>query len=268
MPTVLIIESNTPDMVAAGQSAARPFVACFSALAPGLQARVAAPYAQPVHADQLKGCQAVVFTGSGVGWGVDAPQAAPLRAAFDLVAKAGLPMWGSCNGLQLAAFMLGGAVGPSDRGVELGLARDMRLSDAGRTHPAMAGRENGFSAPCIHRDEVTALPPAMVVLASNAHSHVQMAVCEGQGVQFWGSQYHPELSLADIADYLRQRDGVFAQHGTALAQLEAVAQNPDAAPSLGGAPADLAMPQRARELTNWLVHIGMAETLSSAARIG
>jgi hypothetical protein len=30
----------------------------------------------------------------------------------------------------------------------------------------------------------------------------------------------------------------------------------------------LAMPQRARELTNWLVHIGMAETLSSAARIG
>ena len=87
-------------------------------------------------------------------------------------------------------------------------------------------------------------------------------------MKFGGSQYHPEQTLADIADYLRRREGVFAQHGRAWAQLGGVAQNPDAAPSLGGAPADLAMPQRARELTNWLVHIGMAETLSSAARIG
>ena len=268
MPTVLIIESNTPEMVAAGQSGARPFVTCFSALAPGLEARVAAPYAQPLQAAQVAGCVGVVFTGSGVGWGVDGPQAAPLRAAFDLVAAAGLPIWGSCNGLQLGAYMLGGGVGPSANGTELGLACDITLTDAGRQHPAMVGRSSGFSAPCIHRDEVTALPSGMVVLAGNAHSQVQMAVYEGQGVQFWGSQYHPELSLADIADYLRQRDGVFARHSALLAQIEAVAHSPSTAATLGGCPADLELHQRARELRNWLVHIGMAETLSSAARIG
>jgi GMP synthase (glutamine-hydrolysing) len=132
----------------------------------------------------------------------------------------------------------------------------------------MAGRSSGFSAPCIHRDEVTALPSGMVVLAGNAHSQVQMAVYEGQGVQFWGSQYHPELGLADIADYLRLRDGVFARHSALLAQIETVAHSPSTAATLGGCPADLELHQRARELRNWLVHIGMAETLSSAARIG
>ena len=53
------------------------------------------------------------------------------------------PVWGSCNGLQLAAVVLGGSVAASPNGIEIGLAKDMMKTTDGQAHPMLAAREEG-----------------------------------------------------------------------------------------------------------------------------
>ncbi len=138
-----------------------------------------------------------------------------MRAALD----AGLPVLGSCWGLQVGAVVTGGDVAPSPNGREVGVARKVRLNEAGRAHPMYAGKAAVFDSPCIHYDEVTALPAAATVLASNHHSPVQAAVIPHGAGLFWGVQYHPEFDMPHIADiYVRYRDdmvgdGFFADDG-------------------------------------------------------
>lgn len=200
MPNILIVEATPAVLIAQGRF---DFATCFRpvlrALDPSLSVKQTNPYDTPFDPQLLTQADAVIFAGSSVDWTTDAPEAAPLRAAMEMVFAAGKPVWGSCNGLQLAAVVLGGAVGASTKGVETGLARDVRITEVGRGHPMLATRQNGFAAPCIHRDEVTRLPDGAQLLAGNAHSPVQsMAFVQG-GVEFWGTQYHPELSLSQIA---------------------------------------------------------------------
>jgi GMP synthase (glutamine-hydrolysing) len=58
------------------------------------------------------------------------------RAAF----TTGAPIWGSCWGVQLATVTLGGSVRRNPRGRELGVARAITTSAAGRSHPLLATR--------------------------------------------------------------------------------------------------------------------------------
>jgi GMP synthase (glutamine-hydrolysing) len=85
------------------------------------------------------------------------------RAAF----AAGVPVWGSCWGLQLATVALGGSVRRNPRGRELPIARAISLTEAGRTHPLFSARPLVFDALCSHLDEVETLPPNAEVLAAN-----------------------------------------------------------------------------------------------------
>ena len=174
MTRILIVEGNSPSLLAQGVApAARPFVRTFGSLAPDLILRHAAPYDRPLTRADLD-ADGVVFTGSGDSWSADAPQAAPQRAAMRAAFDAGLPVWGSCNGLHLATVVLGGAVGPSPNGQEAGWARDIRIR---QPHPMLAQRQDGFAAPCIHRDEVRRAPSGACVLAGNSHSAVQAMAC-------------------------------------------------------------------------------------------
>ena len=248
-PTILIVESNSPDITATGRLAATPFVETLAALDPGIETRTVAPYEAPL--ETVEGVDGIIFTGSGVMWPVDAPEAAPLRDAMELALRAELPIWGSCNGLQLGALVLGGAVGASPNGQELGMARDMSLTKAGADHAMMAGRAAGFAVPCLHRDEVQRLPEGATLLAGNAHSPVQAMVYERCGVRFWGTQYHPEMSARSVAEGLRGY-GLFQDRSADLEALERAEEDAEAARRLGSSPAELAPPNRARELANWL----------------
>jgi GMP synthase (glutamine-hydrolysing) len=66
------------------------------------------------------------------------------RAAF----TAGVPTWGSCWGLQVATVALGGTVRRNPRGRELGVARAIATTAAGRSHPLLAARPSIFDALC------------------------------------------------------------------------------------------------------------------------
>lgn len=254
MTTILIIESNTPELLARGKSAASFFLKTFQALDASLILKVACPYAAPLPADIYEGVDGVVYTGSGVDWATNAPEAAPLRAEMERSFGRGRPVWGSCNGLQLAAVVLGGEVGASPNGFEIGPAKNITRSADGGDHAMMTGREDGWAVPCIHRDEVQSLPEGAVLVAGNPHSPVQAMAYQAGGVDFWGTQYHPEMSMADVAVSTGGR-GLFSGGQDLTADLMLADTHEEAARRLGTSTADLVLGTRARELINWLDHV-------------
>ena len=204
---ILIIDSDPADInvwkkANFGVTTGEGYAAALHACRDNLQITIVCPYdGEPV--PDPTGYAGVIFTGSAVDWSTDSPQEAPLVAAMRRCFDAKRPVMGSCNGMQLAATVLGGSNRASPNGREDGLARNIRLTDAGRTHPFLAGREDEYAAPCVHRDEVAELPTGAVLLATNDHSAVQAFAYERDGIRFWGVQYHPEYTPAYIGKRMR-----------------------------------------------------------------
>lgn len=123
------------------------------------------------------------------------------------------PSFGSCWGLQIAAVAADGDVRPNPAGREVGFARRLTPTGAGASHPLLAGRPAAYDAPAIHLDMVTALPGDCTVLATNAVSEVQAAEIRMSGGTFWGVQYHPEFSLAELAVILERRSQLLVSEG-------------------------------------------------------
>lgn len=113
-------------------------------------------------------------------------------------ANAGLPVFGSCWGLQIAAMAAGGAVAYHPRGKEVGFARKIMPTEVGEGHPLFRYKGPVFDAPCIHYDEVTRLPNGATLLASNAHSAVQAAIIPLGKTEVWAVQYHPEYDVQQV----------------------------------------------------------------------
>jgi GMP synthase (glutamine-hydrolysing) len=127
--------------------------------------------------------------------------------------RRGIPVFGSCWGLQIAAVVAGGEVAPNPKGREVGFARNITLTNAGFGHPMHAGRPASFDAPAIHGDEIVGLPNDAVITAANTLSRVQAAEIRYDKGVFWGVQYHPEFSLHDIAATLRRIRPVLLTEG-------------------------------------------------------
>lgn len=248
MTTILIVESNPTGF----PQVASEFIAVLHAIDNAVDIRIVSPYETPITHTDLQGVDGAIFTGSAVNWGVDAPEAAPLRGAMEQVFDAGIPAYGSCNGMQLAACVLGGRSAPSANGREDGLARNIRLTEAGQHHPFLTGRQSGFAAPCVHRDEVTRLPEGAVLLAGNAHSPVQAFAYDDGKIRFWGVQYHPEITPQALAGILDEIGGYPQSLRDDLRQVETDA---DAARRLGAAPGDLQPDQRVTEIRNWFASL-------------
>src|SRR5271170_4827657 len=142
------------------------------------------------------------------------------RAAF----AAGVPVWGSCWGLQLATAALGGSVRRNPRGRELAIARAITVTEAGRSHPLLASRPLVFDALCSHLDEVETLPPNAEVLAANELSSIQaMAARTPRGGSFFGTQYHPEHTLAVSAALIEMRAAELVEEGFGTEPAEIIA---------------------------------------------
>jgi GMP synthase (glutamine-hydrolysing) len=142
------------------------------------------------------------------------------RAAF----AAGVPVWGSCWGLQLATVALGGSVRRNPRGRELPIARAIALTEAGRAHPLLASRPSVFDALCSHLDEIETLPPNSQVLAANELSAIQaIATQTPWRGSFLGTQYHPEHTLAVSAALIEMRAAELVAEGFGAAPSEILA---------------------------------------------
>ena len=145
----------------------------------------------------------VIFTGSTLKVAERSPEVMRQRDLMQAGLEAGLPVFGSCWGVQLAAVVAGGDAGPNPRGPEYGFARRIAATAEGRDHPLLSGRGAAWDAPAIHSDAVIVPPSGARVLAANALLDVQaIEIPHGNGV-FWGTQYHPELDLDELAAMLR-----------------------------------------------------------------
>lgn len=142
------------------------------------------------------------------------------RAAF----AAHVPVWGSCWGLQLAAVALGGSVRRNPRGRELPIARAITVTEVGRTNAVLASRPAVFDALCSHLDEIETLPPHSQVLATNEVSAVQAIATKTEGGgSFYGTQYHPEHTLAVSAALIEMRAEELVAEGLGTAPSEIIA---------------------------------------------
>lgn len=262
---LIIVDANPRALVAKGRpDYAQIFDRVLTGIDSSVRCRRLEPYERAPEAADFDDADGVVFTGSSTDWATDAREAEPQRAAMALAFERGAPCWGSCNGLQLAATILGGAVAASPIGEELGLARAVTPTEAGRAHPMLSGRSAaGFSAPTIHRDEVSRMPEDAVLLATNAHSTVQAFAYRRGGVDFWGAQYHPELSPGDIAAGVRRKGADPAL----AALLDRSERDPAAAAALGAAPDDLEPGRRMVELKNWIAHVRARQAAETAVAV-
>ncbi len=145
-----------------------------------------------------------VWTGSALSAYWDEPAVSRQIELARAVLVAGLPCFGSCWGLQLVCTALGGEVRANPNGIEIGIARRIRVTDAGDGHAIFAGKMPVFDALAIHRDEVVALPSGAVVLARNEVSKIQaIEISTGNSI-FWGVQYHPEFDFETISILLNR----------------------------------------------------------------
>lgn len=274
MRRLLVLEGNA---AATRQGAKDPglragsalYCAALLALEPALQLDVVmaadAGAALPTGAS-LADYHGVVMGGSALHAYDDSPE---VRRQVDWLlaaGDAGLPILGSCWGLQLAAVAAGGSVARNARGREIGVARKVAATAAGAAHPLLEGKGSCFDALCIHYDDVVRLPPGAEVLAANAHCAVQAAAFPLRRSRAWGLQYHPEFDPAQIAALMRHyRDDLLAQrffadaaaHARHVALWEALAADPaDAgiAWQLGLDGDTLDDTRRRREIANWLRH--------------
>ena len=181
------------------------------------------------------------------------------RAVF----ATGAPFFGSCWGLQVAVSAAGGRVRRNPRGREFGFARRIELGEAGRRHPMFTRKPAVFEAITVHRDDVEQLPDGAMVLASNDMGVQALELRHDRGT-FWGVQYHPEYSYAEIAaTALRYGealivDRLFADHAELeafVADMHQLMQDPRDRRltwkhALGPAMQDEAC--RLAELRNWL----------------
>jgi GMP synthase (glutamine-hydrolysing) len=159
---------------------------------------------------------AVFLSGSPLHFYEDTHQVRRIIEFMRAVFQSGTPSFGSCAGLQIATVAAGGRVGAKAARREAGIARLIYQTPQGLKHPLLSGRSPSFDAPAVHSDEVQELPAGAILLASSKETKVQAAEIRVGQALFWGVQYHPEISLQEVANALvneRQElfDGGFVQ---------------------------------------------------------
>ncbi|KQM36412.1 glutamine amidotransferase [Sphingomonas sp. Leaf10] len=275
MPKYLVTQSELPEEREArrgrtGKSSGETYAATLCQIVADAEVTIVAPADDDAPAftiDDIQRFDGVFLTGSPMHVYRETPAVARQLAFMRVVFASGVPSFGSCAGLQIAVAAAGGKVRRMPRRMEAGVARGIVATEAGSDHPLLAGRGRVWEAGAIHGDEVEVLPPDAVLLAGNSVTGVQAAEVRFTGGVFWGVQYHPELSLEEIAIALRAQADDLVEAGLAqdagdvarqAALLDRLHAEPDHAPTRWklGVGDELAIEaNRRREICNFIAHL-------------
>lgn len=184
----------------------------------------------------LEAYDGAVWTGSAIS--VQETEKPEVRQQIEFtraVFEAGVEGFGSCFAIQIATVAAGGSVVTNPKGREFGIGRNLRLTEAGRTHPVFAGRADNFEAAMIHEDMVETLPSGGTVLVENDICPVQGAAFPTGKATFTGVQYHPEFHLAELGAILWRQRKALVREGF-YADTDAVRSNADDMIALGQNP--------------------------------
>jgi GMP synthase (glutamine-hydrolysing) len=272
MTRILVIDGNeaatrSRHMTVGGTSSGEGYAATLRRLEPGIDTDILRPADQEPQLPEgvaLRDYQGAVITGSALNVYSREPAVQRQIELVKAVFEAQVPAFGSCWGLQVGVTAAGGTVVRNPRGREFGFARRIMLSAAGRDHAMFQGKPEVFEAPTVHVDTVESLPPNSTALAHNDMGLQAAEIKLRNGATFWGVQYHPEYSVAEIAAMARRyaevliRDGLVkdqAELDQLAADLVALDTTPDDARlawrfGIGPSVTDPAL--RLAELRNWL----------------
>lgn len=264
-----------------GASAGESFAALLARMVPGVVVAQATPAdadAPPPLVAALAAYDGVFLTGSPLHVYHPTPAVERELAFMRAVFASGTPAFGSCAGLQVAVAAAGGTVRAMQNRREAGIARRIWLTPDGRDHPLLRGRPPAYDALAVHGDEVERLPAGATLLAGNAATAIQAAEIRHDGGIFWGVQYHPELSLGEVAAALRRDTDTLIAEGLArtrdevdahAALIEAVGEEPDRADlawRLGVGREILIEEMRHAEIRNFIDHLVRPVQAARAAR--
>jgi GMP synthase (glutamine-hydrolysing) len=154
---------------------------------------------------ELRAFDGLAWTGSSLTVWKDDPKVRPQIELMTAAYEYGVPSFGSCWAAQIGAVAAGGECRAHPGGREMGIARKITLTDAGRSHPMYTGKPSVFDAFISHDDEVTHLPPGGLCLASNSYTRVQALAITHQRGTIWAVQYHPEYDLHEMARLIHCR---------------------------------------------------------------
>jgi GMP synthase (glutamine-hydrolysing) len=228
MPRILVIDGNeaatrTKHMSVGGTSSGEGYAATLKRLRPELETDIVRPADEDPKLPEgiaLKDYAGAVITGSALNVYsrelAVARQIELVKAAFE----AGLSVFGSCWGLQVGVTAAGGTVVRNPRGREFGFGRRIMLTPAGRDHAMFQGKPEVFEAPTVHVDTVESLPAGATPLAHNDMGLQAAEIRLKNGATFWGVQYHPEYSVAEIAAMARRYGEVLIREGLVKDQVE------------------------------------------------
>lgn len=166
----------------------------------------------------VAGARAVIIGGAAI-YSVteDQPFSGPLAEIVLRLVDADRPLFGCCWGHQFIAKVLGGTViNDPDRG-ETGTQR-IELTPDGRRDPLFSGLTPTFLAQAGHNDRVSALPECAVELATSAACGNQAFRIAGRNI--YGTQFHVELSVADLIERLTLYQGEYLAGDDALEEIK------------------------------------------------
>ena len=163
---LLVIEGNVRAArenyrAAFGKTASESYAAVLGEIAPDAMVDICCPADGDASLPDAAGLEAydgVAITGSALnlynGGSEVLRQIDLARAVFASHA----PFFGSCWGLQVASAAAGGEVIRNPKGREIGFARNIFPTEAGRAHTLLRGRGGAYDAPCSHLDIVARSP--------------------------------------------------------------------------------------------------------------
>ena len=225
---ILVIDGNevatrTRHMAVGGTSSGEGYAATLKGLKPEIECDIVRPADEEPKLPEgvaLKDYNGAVITGSALN--VYSRETAVQRQIelVKSVFEAQVPTFGSCWGLQVGVTAAGGTVVRNPRGREFGFGRRIMLTPAGRDHAMFQGKPEVFEAPTVHVDTVESLPPGSTPLAHNDMGLQAAEIRLKSGATFWGVQYHPEYSVAEIGAMARRYGEVLIRDGLVKDQAE------------------------------------------------
>ena len=216
----LIAESEPRDQQrdrreSVGKTAGETYAELLRTLAGDCRVTTVEPLLASSGSTDLGAYDAVFLTGSPLHLRHETSENRRMVEFMREVFSAGTPSFGSCAGLQIATVAAGGSVRRMPKRQEAGFGRRIVKTAPGALHPLLDRRPATYDAPSIHSDEVERLPDGAILLARSETTEVQAAeIRYGDGV-FWGVQYHPELTLFEVAAALRRQASDLIEAGLA-----------------------------------------------------
>ncbi len=139
---------------------------------------------------------ALFFGGSGAYSVTDPdPWIAEALDFFLLVVERKVPSYASCFAFQGLALAMGGDISHDPDYAEMGII-DVDLTDAAKKDALFGGLPHRVAVASGHNDHVSRLPSGVTLLTVGGL--VGNQAFKVDGAPFWASQFHPELTKADL----------------------------------------------------------------------